>query len=63
MNFGIIDFSSIGFNELLYYGGILTVAASVVIAVIVFIITYISGLKLKMKFDEEYGEVPKSKRK
>ncbi len=52
-----------GADETLFYGGIVIAALALVIAVIFFIIFYIGKIKLNVKFDKEYGEELKPKRR
>ncbi len=45
-------------NEILFYGGIIFASASAIIGLVALILFYISGVKLRYKFDKEYGEKP-----
>jgi len=43
-------------NEFLYYAGIITSSVSLGIIIIYAVISYIVSLKLKDKFEDEYGD-------
>lgn len=44
-------------SELLFYGGIIVVAGTLVLALVCFCIFYISGKKLKYQLEQEYGAI------
>lgn len=46
-------------NEMLFYGGIVVVIVSLIVAILYFIVSRISKNHLKTKLDMEYGEKKK----
>lgn len=49
-------------DELLFYGGLATVIAALILLIIYMIISHITLLHLKKKLDTEYGDAPEKKR-
>ncbi len=50
-------------DEILFYGGIAVDIITAASAIIFFVIFYIGKIKLNIKFDKEYGEIPKIKKR
>ena len=46
-------------DEMLFYGGVVVAGIVLVLAIILFVIFYIDKIKLNLKFDKEYGEIPR----
>lgn len=47
---------SLNSSELLFYGGIALMAGSVIIGAVVLVILRVSGKRLRMRLEAEYGE-------
>lgn len=43
-------------NEVIFYGGIITIVGSLIMAVIYFISSHIQYIHLNVQLDEEYGK-------
>lgn len=48
-------------DELLFYGGLATVIAALILLIIYMVISRITFLHLKKKLDTEYGDAPEKK--
>lgn len=44
------------FNQILFYGGIVSTIAVIIAGIIFFLLYYIGKIKLESQFTEEYGE-------
>lgn len=49
-------------NEMLFYGGLLTVSGSFILAILFFSITQIQKIRLNVRLDEEYGKKERKKK-